>query len=49
MEVLPTLENVFISSDELLGPVKEVLSEFADARQLAGHPLCIDGWEGAAY
>ena len=44
-EVLPALENVFISEPEPFGPVKEAISEFADARQLSGHPVSIYNWE----
>ena len=41
MEVLPALENVFISDLEAFGPVRDVISEFADARQLSGRPVSI--------
>jgi len=44
-EVLPALENVFISELEPFGPVNEAISKFADARQLSGHPVSIHGWE----
>ena len=41
-EVLPALENVFISKlDPFFGPVMEAISEFADMRQLSGHPVSI--------
>jgi len=40
-EVLPALENVFISRSEPYGPVWEAISEFADARQLSDHPVSI--------
>jgi hypothetical protein len=42
-EVLPALEIVFI---KLVGPVMKAMSEFADARQLSGHPVSICDWEG---
>jgi hypothetical protein len=45
MEVLPALEIVLISGLNPFGPVKEAISEFADARQLSGHPVSIH-WEG---
>jgi len=45
-EVLPALEIVSISGLEPFGPVKEAISEFADARQLSGHPVSIYNWEG---
>ena len=44
-EVLPALENVFISGLEPSGPVQEAISEFADARQLSGHPVSVHGWK----
>jgi hypothetical protein len=46
-DVLPTLEDIFISGLEPVGPVKEAISEFADARRLAGHPVSICDWEGS--
>ena len=49
IEVLPALENVFIASLEPSGPVREAVSEFADARQLSGHPVFIDNWEEGVY
>jgi len=45
LEVLPALEIVFISEMEPFGPVKEAISEFADARQLSSHPVSIHDWE----
>ena len=41
MEVLPTLENVFIHEFEPSGPVHEVIKELDAARRLAGHPIII--------
>ena len=49
MEVLPALETVFISRLKLLGHVKEAISEFADMRQLSGHPVFIGDWDRGAY
>jgi len=49
-EVLPALENVFISDlDPFFGPVMEAISEFADARQLSGHPVSIYHQEGRGF
>jgi hypothetical protein len=45
MEVLPTLENVFIDEFRPTGPVHEVIKEFVTVRQLAGHPIRISGWD----
>jgi len=44
-EVLPVLEIVFILDLEAFGPVREAISEFADARQLSGRPVSIYKWE----
>jgi hypothetical protein len=46
MEVLPALENVFLSDLEAFEPVKDAISEFADARQLSGRPVFIYYREG---
>ena len=40
-EVLPALENVFISGLKPFGPLKEAISEFASVRQLYGQPVSI--------
>jgi hypothetical protein len=48
-EVLPALENVFISGLEPFGPMKEAISDFADARRVAGHPVSICDWEGGVH
>ena len=44
MELLPALEAIFIS--DLVGPVMEAISDFADARQLSGHPVFISDSQG---
>ena len=44
MELLPALEAIFIS--DLVGPVMEAISGFADARQLSGHPVFISDSQG---
>jgi len=48
-EVLPALENVFIVGLEHLEHVKEAISEFADARQLSGHPVFIGDLDGGFH
>jgi len=45
-EVLPVLENVFISRLVFPGPVKEAISKFADAWRHSGHPVFIYNWDG---
>ena len=49
LKVLPALEKVHIARLEPLGPLREAISEFADARQLSGHPVFIDDWWGGDY
>jgi len=46
MEVLPALENVFISRRVFPRPLKKAISRFADARRLSGHPVSIYNWDG---
>ena len=47
MEVLPSLENVFIEEFEPSGPVYEIIKAFVVARQLAGRPLTISCWDSS--
>jgi hypothetical protein len=49
MELLPALEAILISDLERSGPVMEAISDFADARQLSGHPVSIYDWQGVVY
>jgi len=49
MEVLPALETVSILGLKHLVPVKEAISEFADARRLSGHPVFIRDWGGVVH
>ena len=47
MEVLPALEIVLLSGGrQFCRSAKEAMTEFADARQVSGHPLSIYRWEG---
>jgi len=41
MEVLPALETIFIPGLRRVRPMKKAIYEFADARQLSGHPVSI--------
>jgi hypothetical protein len=43
-EVLPALKNIFISMLKPYDPVREAISEFADARQLSGRPVSVYNW-----
>jgi hypothetical protein len=49
MELLPALEVIFISHLERFGPVMEAISDFADARQLSGHPVSIYDSQGVVH
>jgi len=45
MDVLPALKNLIIPWLKPSPPVQEAISEFADARQLSGHPLFVCDWD----
>ena len=53
MEVLPSLENVFIEEFQPLGSVHEGFGQFVAERQLSGQPVVISRWDktgsGAGY
>jgi len=42
MDVLPTLQNIFLPESLLSGPVKQALTQFLTARQLSGHPVAVN-------
>ena len=44
MEVLPTLQCIFLEGLESSGPAQEGIGQFAAARQATGHPIAISGW-----
>jgi len=44
MEVLPSLQNIFVTGPETLGPFQEKIGRFVTARQLSDHPIAISGW-----
>jgi hypothetical protein len=41
IEVLPSLQNIFVEGLESLGPFQENIGQFVTARQLSGHPVAI--------
>jgi hypothetical protein len=41
MEVLPSLQNIFLNLFELSGPFQEAIGQFLAARQLSGHPVAV--------
>ena len=43
-EVLPALQNLFLEEPLPSGHVQEIIGQFVDARQLAGHPIAISRW-----
>jgi hypothetical protein len=46
MEVLPSLQNIFIEGLEPVGPLQENIGHFVAARQLSGRPVTISVWVG---
>src|SRR6266852_5098125 len=47
MEVLPSLQNIFMEGLEPAGPLQEDIGHFVAARQLSGHPIAISVWVSA--
>jgi hypothetical protein len=45
IEVLPTLENIFVEGLESSGSVEEGIVQFVAAREVAGHPITISHWD----
>jgi hypothetical protein len=41
MEVLPSLQNIFLESFESSGPFQEAIGQFLAARLLSGHPIAV--------
>ena len=44
-EVLPALEDIFISEHHLLGVAQEAMRPFITARQLSGRPVTVHHWK----
>ena len=44
MEVLPSLQNIFVEALELSGPFQKNIEQFVAARQLSDHPIAISVW-----
>ena len=44
MEILPTLQNIFLQGLEQSGPVNEGIGTFVAARQAISHPIAVSGW-----
>jgi hypothetical protein len=45
MEVLSTLQNIFVEGLHPSGPVQEGIVRFVAARQLSGHHVTVSLWE----
>ena len=45
MEVLPSLQNIFVEGLEPLGPFQEKIGRFVAARQLFNHPIAVSKWD----
>ena len=45
IEVLPTLQNVFIEGLQPSGPVQEGIGKFVAARQAINHPVAVSRWD----
>jgi hypothetical protein len=45
IEVLPSLQNIFVEGLEPSGPFRESIEQFVAARQLSYHPIAISVWD----
>jgi hypothetical protein len=45
MQVLPTLQNIFLEELQPSGPVQEGIGKFVSTRQVTGHPIAVSHWE----
>ena len=45
MQVLPTLQNIFLEELQPSGPVQEGVGKFVSTRQVTGHPIAVSHWE----
>ena len=48
MEVLPTLQNIFLEELQPPGHVQEGIGKFVSMRQVAGHPIAVTHWDNWA-
>ena len=48
LEVLPTLQNIFLEGLQPSGPNQEGIVKFVAARQLSGHPITVSLWDGTS-
>jgi hypothetical protein len=45
VEVLPTLQNIFLEEFPPQGHIQEGIVQFIAARQVASHPVAVSRWE----
>jgi hypothetical protein len=45
VEVMPSLQNIFVEGLESSRPFQENIGRFVDARQLSGHPIAVSVWD----
>ena len=46
MEMLPSLQNIFVEELELSGSFQEDIGQFVASRQLHDHPIAVSDWDG---
>jgi hypothetical protein len=45
LEVLPSLQNIFVEGLEPSGPLQEKIGQFVASRQLSDHPIAVSDWD----
>jgi len=45
VEVLPSLQNLFLEGESPSGPVEKAIGQFVAARRLSGRPIAVSRWE----
>jgi hypothetical protein len=45
LEVLPSLQNIFVEGLEPSGPLQEMIGQFVASRQLSDHPIAVSDWD----
>ena len=47
IEVLPTLQNIFLEELQPSGPVQDGIRQFVAARQVTSHPIAVSRWDNS--
>jgi hypothetical protein len=47
LEVLPTLQNIFLEELQPSGPVQEGIEQFVAVRQVTSHPIAVSLWDNS--